>query len=67
MPKRYFGTSIRFTVFKKQLLQGASTDLINPLISKAHNCECQDLLNFFYGLSQLILGCRFLYILHPRQ
>ena len=23
------------------MLQGANTDLFNPLVPKAHNCECQ--------------------------
>ena len=43
MPKRYFCTSIKFIVFKKQTLQGANTDLLNPLVPKAHNSECQNL------------------------
>ena len=30
--------------FKKQMLQGANTSLFNPLVSKAHNSECQNLL-----------------------
>ena len=25
------------------MLQGANTDLFNPLVSKAHNSECQNL------------------------
>ena len=26
------------------MLQGANTDLFNPLVTKAHNSECQNLL-----------------------
>ena len=33
-----------FVVFKKQMLQGASTDFFNPLVPEAHNSECQNLL-----------------------
>ena len=43
MPKMYFCTSVSFSVFKKQKLQAANTDLFNPLIPKAHNSECQNL------------------------
>ena len=43
MQKRYFCTSIKLTVFKKQMLQAANTDLFNPLVSKAQNSECQNL------------------------
>ena len=43
MPKRYFCTSKLFLVFKKQMLQRASTDLLNPLVHTAHNGECQNL------------------------
>ena len=42
MPKRYNCTSIYFSVFKKQMLQAANTDLFNPLVPKAHNSECQN-------------------------
>ena len=42
MPNRYFYTSVLFIVFKKQMLQGANTDLFNPLVSKAHNSQCQN-------------------------
>ena len=42
MPKRYFYTSIKFLVFKKQVLQAANTDLFNPLVPTAHNSECQN-------------------------
>ena len=38
--------SIKFILFKKQMLQGANIDLFNPLVPKAHNCECQILLIF---------------------
>ena len=31
-------------VFKKEMLQAAKTDLFNPLVIKAHNDECQNLL-----------------------
>ena len=31
-------------VFKKQMLQAANTDLLNPLIPKAHSSEHQTLL-----------------------
>ena len=44
MPKRYFCTSIKFLVFKKQMLQAANTGLFNPLDPRAHNSECQNLL-----------------------
>ena len=30
--------------FNKQMLKGANTDLFNPLVPKAHNSECQNLL-----------------------
>ena len=30
-PQRYFCTSNEFTVFKKQVLQAANTDLFNPI------------------------------------
>ena len=43
MPKRYFCTFIFFIVFKKQMLQPASTDLFNPLVLKTHNSERQNL------------------------
>ena len=33
------------------MLQTANTDLYNPLVPKAHNSECQNLLYFFYKLS----------------
>ena len=36
-----------FIVFKKLMLQAANTDHFNPLIPKAHNSECQNLL--FHG------------------
>ena len=29
--------------FIKQMLQAANTDLFNPLVPKAHNSECQNL------------------------
>ena len=29
------------------MLQGANTDLFNPLIPRAHHRECQNLLNLF--------------------
>ena len=29
---------------KKHILQTANTDLVNPLVPKAHNGECQNLL-----------------------
>ena len=31
-------------VFRKQMLQAANTGLFNPIVAKAHNCECQNLL-----------------------
>ena len=34
---------IIYTVFKKQMLQAANTDLFNSLVPKAHNSECQNL------------------------
>ena len=40
MPKRYFCTSIKLVVFKKQ--EAANTDLFNPLVPEAHNSECQN-------------------------
>ena len=43
MPKRYFCTSISFRVFKKQMLQAASTELLNLLFTKAHNSEYPNL------------------------
>ena len=44
MPKRYYGTSIKFILLKKQMSQAANTDLFNPLLPKAHNSERQNLL-----------------------
>ena len=44
MPKSAFCTSIKFIAFKKQMLQSASSDLFNPLVPKAHNSECQNIL-----------------------
>ena len=32
MPKRYFCTSMLFILKKKQMLQGANTDLFKPLV-----------------------------------
>ena len=43
MPRRYIVPLLNFS-FRKPMLQGANTDLINPLVPKAHNKECQDLL-----------------------
>ena len=37
-------TSIEFLTFKKQMLQAANNDIFNPLVPKAHNKECQNLL-----------------------
>ena len=37
MPK-YFCTSIKCIVFKKQMLQAASTDLFNLVVPKASEC-----------------------------
>ena len=34
---------IIYSFYKKQTLQAANTDLLNPLVPKAHNCECQNL------------------------
>ena len=28
-------------IFRKELLQGANTDLFNPLVPKAYSSECQ--------------------------
>ena len=39
MPKRYFCTSIKFIVFKKQILQASNPDLFNPLFTLS---ECQN-------------------------
>ena len=44
MPKRYFCTSIKFKVFKKQQLQTANTDIFLPKVPKAQNSEFQNLL-----------------------
>ena len=45
LPKRYFCASIQFIVFKKQLLQGANTDLFfNPSVPKAHDSERQNVI-----------------------
>ena len=41
MPKRYFSTSILIIVFKEQMLLSANT---YPLVPKAHNSECQNIL-----------------------
>ena len=40
MPNRHFSMSISFIVFKTQMLQAANTGLFDPLVPKAHNCEC---------------------------
>ena len=37
-----FFTSNQSKVYKKQMLQAASTDLLNPLVPKDHNSECQN-------------------------
>ena len=37
-------TSISFIVFKKQILQEATTDIFNSLVPKACNIQCQNLL-----------------------
>ena len=37
------------------MLQAANTDLLNPLVPKAHNSACQNITNFFYFLFSLNL------------
>ena len=45
------------------MLQTANTELFNPLVPKAHNSECQNLLFplQIYSESQLKLVCGFLF------
>ena len=35
---------ILYIVFMNQLLPAANTDLFNPIVSKAHKSECQNLI-----------------------
>ena len=47
MPERYFVPllfNFEFLNFKKQMLQAANTVLLNPLVPKAQNSECQNIL-----------------------
>ena len=51
------------------MLQAASSDLFNPLVPKAHNSECQNLL-LLYKLSQQSLfqvKLADFYLLHSRH
>ena len=47
------------------MLQAANTDLFNPLVPKAHNSECQNII-FPLQIKPLKLIGGF-YFLHPRQ
>ena len=38
-----FVPQFKCIVFKKQMLQGANTDIFNPLVPKAHSDECQNI------------------------
>ena len=51
MLKRYFYTSIKFAAFRKQMLQAANTDLLNPLVPKAHKRSVK-IYYFLYKFSQ---------------
>ena len=44
MPKRVLLCLCLVLVFNKQMLQAANADLFNPLVLKAHNSKCQNLL-----------------------
>ena len=46
MPNRYFCTSIKFLLFRKQMLQAVNTDLFNQLVPKSHDSEYLNLLAF---------------------
>ena len=37
-------------IFRKQMIQAASTNLFNPLVPKAYNSECQNILFFYFIL-----------------
>ena len=49
------------------MLQSAKTDLFNPLVPKAHNSECQNLIFLIQTKPiQVKISLRILYFLHPR-
>ena len=55
-----------YIIFKKQMLQMANTDLFNPLVPKAHDSECLNLL-FSLQIKPSKIYLADFYFLHPRH